>query len=135
MSGGVSASFAYDALGRRIAKTIGANNTGFFYNGGAMVPLLEALADANGNLTTQVHLTGGVSATCGQQVAPRSWIGRIQRSRRLARDTCAGDAQGGASSLLCCLLPPFADWLQKKVLAIRRQLKAPTIPAGMVTSI
>ena len=55
ISGGVTASFAYDAFGRRIGKTIGASNTGFFYNGGAITQEL------NGSTVTANIWNGGTS--------------------------------------------------------------------------
>jgi RHS repeat-associated protein len=55
LSGGVSASFGYDALGRRISKTFGPNNTGFFYNGGAITQEL------NGSTVAANIWNGGTS--------------------------------------------------------------------------
>jgi len=78
ISGGTSASFAYDAFGRRIAKTIGASNTGFFYNGGAITQELSGSTvtaniwnggtsyfqrnDANGSVVPLVDALGSVLA-------------------------------------------------------------------------
>jgi len=55
ISGAVTAAFSYDAAGRRVSKTIGAQNTGFFYNGGAIAQEL------NGSTVTANLWNGGSS--------------------------------------------------------------------------
>jgi RHS repeat-associated protein len=54
ISGGASASFNYDAFGRRVSKTIGATTTGYIYDG---VNPVEELSGAGVGATM---LTGGV---------------------------------------------------------------------------
>jgi uncharacterized protein RhaS with RHS repeats len=54
ISGPVNASFAYDASGRRIAKTIGANSLGFSYDGGGISQEL-----AGGTVTASIWSGGG----------------------------------------------------------------------------
>ncbi len=78
ISGAATAGFAYDALGRRISKTLGANNTGFLYNGGAITQELSGSTvtanvwnggtsyfqrtDANGSVVPLVDAMGSVVA-------------------------------------------------------------------------
>jgi RHS repeat-associated protein len=57
MSGGVSASFAYDGLARRRGKTVSGTTTNFLYDG---VNLVQELA---GSTPTANLLTGGVDET------------------------------------------------------------------------
>jgi len=54
MSGGVSASFGYDAFGRRRTKTVGSAQTGFLYDG------VNFVQELNGSTVTANLLTGGV---------------------------------------------------------------------------
>ncbi len=52
ISGGVTASFAYDGLGRRKSKTIGGTTTGFWYDGN------DILAELNGGTPTVTYIRG-----------------------------------------------------------------------------
>jgi RHS repeat-associated protein len=58
ISGGVAASFQYDAQRRRLAKTIGGSTTAFAYDGGNFVQELSALG-SSGTVTANL-LTGGL---------------------------------------------------------------------------
>jgi len=58
MSGGTTASFQYDAAGRRIGKTIGTVSTGYLYDGANFVQ--EKSGTASGASVTANLLTGGI---------------------------------------------------------------------------
>ncbi len=52
ISGGLTASFAYDGLGRRATKTINSTTTGFWYDGD------DVLAEMNGSTPTATYIRG-----------------------------------------------------------------------------
>jgi RHS repeat-associated protein len=54
ISGAVSASFQYDAFGRRVSKTIGGTSTGFLYDGA------NAVQELSGGTPTANMLAGGI---------------------------------------------------------------------------
>jgi RHS repeat-associated protein len=54
ISGAVSASFQYDAFGRRVSKTIGGTSTGFLYDGA------NAVQELSGGTPTANILAGGI---------------------------------------------------------------------------
>ena len=82
ISGGVTASFQYDALGRRIGKTIGATSTGFLYDGANFVQELSGTgtgATVTANLITGLGLDQLLvrENSAGVETALRDALGSI----------------------------------------------------------
>src|SRR5262249_47986664 len=92
LSGGMSASFQYDAVGRRRAKAIAGTTTKFFYDGGNLVQEQNSIGTPTANLLTGLSIdetftrtdAGGTSAllvdALGSTLALASNSGSVQSS-------------------------------------------------------